>query len=155
VAAFGPKAREIVSDHVPEEPVFGPRSAYAKLYDLDAWILMLCRLEANTSMHMAEERAGLLLLDFVAPVLEGRKRREVVVRHLPLHVNFKPHYDVLASRGLLRSAPLGESEIHLMRMRDAVDVAVENIRRDPGMVAAPGCDCLFCQAIRRKLGVVG
>jgi len=155
VAAFGPKAREIISDHVPEEPVFGPRSAYAKLYDLDAWILMLCGLEANTSMHMAEERAGLLLLDFVAPVLEGRRRREVVVRHLPLHVNFKPHYDVLASRGLLRSAPLGESEIHLMRMRDAVDVAVENIRRNPGMVAAPGCDCLFCQAIRRKLGVVG
>ncbi len=151
VAALGPRASEIVSEHVPEEPVFGPRSPYAKLYDLDGWILMLCRLEANTTLHMAEERAGLLLLDFVAPVLEGRRRREVVVRHLPWHVNFQPHYEVMSERGMLRSARLGESEVHLMRVRDAVDVALENIRRDPAMVAAPGCECPFCEAIRRKL----
>jgi len=153
VAAFGPKAAEIVSGHVPEEPVFGPRSAYAKLYDLDGWILMLCKLAANTSMHMAEERAGLLLQDFVAYAIEGSKRREIVVHHMPGHVNFDPHYDLLRQRGQLRAAPLGEGTIHLMRVRDAIDAALENVRRDP-LLATGGerCQCDFCKAIRAKLG---
>ena len=152
VAAFGPRAAEIVSGHVPERPVFAPEGAYGKLYELDAWILMLCRLASNTTLHMAEERAGLLLTDFLAYVVEGGKRREVTLRHVPWHVNFEPHYELLRQRGQLHAAPLGEGTIHLMRARHAVDAALENVTRNP-LLATGGekCQCDFCQAIRAKV----
>ncbi|HUT31888.1 MAG TPA: DUF4910 domain-containing protein [Planctomycetota bacterium] len=153
VAAFGPRAAEITSGHVPDRPVFAPEGAYGKLYELDAWILMLCKLSSNTSMHMGDERNGLLLLDFVGHVLEGGKRREVLVRHMPCHVNFDPSYEAMRQRGQLRSAPLGEGTIHLMRARDAIDTATENVRRDPRLVTGgEKCQCDFCNAIRAKLG---
>ncbi|HPD15294.1 MAG TPA: DUF4910 domain-containing protein [Planctomycetota bacterium] len=152
VAAFGPRAAEIVSGHTPDRPVFAPEGAFGKLYELDAWILMLCKLAANTTMHMGDERNGLLLLDFLAYVMEGGKPREVVVRHVPWHVNFEPSYEAMRQRGQLRSAPLGEGTIHLMRARDAVDAATESVRRNPLLVTGgEKCQCDFCLAIRAKL----
>ncbi len=149
VAAFGPRAAEIVSGHVPEQPVFGPDSAYAKLYDLDACILMLCKLGSNTTLHMAEERAGLLLTSLLA-IVGGR---EVLLPHMPRHANFDSHYELLRQRGQLSAAPLGEGTIHLMRVRHAVDAGLENLRQNP-LLATGGykCPCDFCQAIRAKVG---
>lgn len=148
VAALGPKAAEIVSEHCPEEPVFGPRSPYARLYELDACIIMLCKLGANTTLHMAEERAGLLLTDSCA-IVGGR---EVLLPHMPCHARFEPHHELLRARGQLHSAPLGEGAIHLMRVRHAVDAALGNLRRDP-LLATGGekCQCTFCQAIRAQV----
>ncbi|MFP4057541.1 MAG: DUF4910 domain-containing protein [Candidatus Brocadiia bacterium] len=152
VAALGPRAEEIVRDHTPDRPVFGPQSAYARLYELDARILMLCKLAANTSMHAGEHRAGLLLTDLLGHVREGRRRREVRVRRAPWHANFEEHYRVLFDRGLVRAAPLGEGTIHLMRARDAVDVAEANCRERP-LLATGGesCQCEFCQNIRAHI----
>jgi len=152
IAAHGPKAEEIVSLHTPDRPVFAAEGAYGKLYELDGGILMLCKLGSNTSLHMAEERVGLLLVDFVGHVVEKGRRRELIVRHMPWHANFDRHYEALFERGLIRAAPLGEGTIHLMRVRDAIDVALENVRRDPLLATGQGCECEFCQAIRAKLG---
>lgn len=152
VAALGPRAAEIVGGHTPDRPVFAPEGAFGKLYELDAWILMLCTLRANTTMHMGDERNGLLLLDFLAYVIENGKPREVLVRHMPWHVNFEPSYQAMRQRGQLLSAPLGEGTVHLMRARDAVDAATESVRRDPLLVTGgEKCQCDFCRAIRAKL----
>jgi len=152
VAALGPRAAEIVSGHTPDRPVFAPEGAFGRLYELDAWILMLCKLAANTTMHMGAERNGLLLLDSLAHVMKDGKPHEVVVRHVPGHVSFEPSYEVMRQRGQLRSAPLGEGAIHLMRARDAVDAATESVRRNPLLVTGGDkCQCDFCQAIRAHL----
>jgi len=152
VAAMGPKAGEIVREHTPERPVFAPESPYGKLYDLDACVLMLAKLAANTSLHMAEERAGVPLVDIVGHIVEDGRRREVVIHRAPWHANFDEHYKVLTERGLIRAAPLGEGTIHLMRVRDAVDAALENIRRNPRLVMGEGCQCDFCRRFRAQLG---
>jgi len=147
VAALGPRAAEITRVHSPERPVFAPEGAFGKLYDLDAWILLLAPLAANTCMHMGEERAGVPLVDIVARAA-GRGRAEARVVRVPWHVNFRPHYDVLFERGLVRSTPLGEDTIHLVRVRDAVDAAEANLRRDPLLAAAEGCQCAMCRRVR-------
>jgi len=147
VAALGPKAEAITRHHPPDEPVFSDAGAFGRLYALDAWILMLAPLEANTSMHMGEERAGVPLQDLALRINE-RGEPEGLVRRAPWHVNFDPHYGALRERGLLDSASLGDETIHLMRLRDAVDAAEANVRADPLLVVQDGCDCPMCQAVR-------
>lgn len=155
VAAFGPNAAAIVRDHTPDRPVFGDEGAFGRLYALDAWILMLCKLSSNTCLHMAEHRAGLLFTDLVARVKENGDIRTVMAQNAPWHANFDPHYDVLFERDLIRAAPLGEGTVHLMRARDAVDVALENIRENPLLVTREGCECEFCGNIRAHLARQG
>jgi len=150
VAAHGDEAESIISGHTPDRPVFDREGAYGKLYELDAGILMLAPLGTNTIMHMAEERAGIPFPDFPAHVMKDRKRLEVVVKRAPWHANFDGHYRVLFERGLIRSTVLGEGEIYFMRARDAVDVALDNVRRNPLIVTVEGCSCEFCQAVRAK-----
>jgi len=151
VLALGPLAERIVGDHTPARPVFSPEGAFGQLYELDAWVLMLCPLNANTILHMAEERAGLLRTDLVAHVIQDGERRQVTVVHAPWHANFDRHYEVLRQRGQLREATLGESTITLMRARDAVDAALENLREDPTLAMGADCDCEFCRNIRARL----
>jgi len=151
VAALGPRAQEIVARHSPDQPVFAAESPYGKLYELDAWVLMLAKLAANTSLHMAEERAGVPLVDIVGHVLEGGRRRQVRVVRAPWHANFEEHYKALFARERIRSAPLGEGTIHLLRVRDAVDTAIENIRGNPQLVMSEGCSCDFCLRFRAQI----
>lgn len=151
VAAYGVKAEFIVSGHTPDRPVFDKEGAYGKLYELDAWILMLAPLGKNTIMHMGEEWAGVPFPDFQAHIMENDKRLKVVVRRAPWHANFNEHYRVLFERDLIRLTALGEGEIYYMRARDAVDVALENVRRNPLAVTVEGCSCDFCQFVKSKL----
>ncbi|GAH38318.1 unnamed protein product, partial [marine sediment metagenome] len=136
----------------PDRPVFSEEGAFGKLYELDALVLMLAPLGSNTCLHMGEERAGVPLRDAVAHVArQAGEGGEVTVVHAPWHTDsFDEHYRVLFERELVRSAPLGEEKIYLMRLRDAVDVATENLRRDPLLVAVEGCDCSTCRLVREE-----
>jgi aminoglycoside 3-N-acetyltransferase len=150
ICAFGPKAELIVSQHSPDEPVFSKEGAFGKLYELDAFILMLAPLNTNTLMHMAEEWGGVPLPDFLGHIIENGERKVVKIRKAPWHVNFEPHYKTLFQRGLIRSTRLGEEDVYLMRARDVVDISLENIKANPLMVTVEGCDCAFCRHIREK-----
>jgi len=150
VVAYGPKAESIVSSHTPNRPVFDKEGAYGKIYELGAWILMLAPLGTNTIMHMAEERAGVPFPDLQAHIMEDGKRHNVIVKRAPWHANFDEHYRVLFERGLIQSTCLGEGEIYYMRSRDAVDIALENVKLNPLMVTEDGCLCEFCQTVRSK-----
>lgn len=152
VSALGPKAEEIVSQHTHERPVFDKKGAFGKLYELDAYILMLAPLNTNTMMHMAEEWGGVPLPDFRGHIIKEGKRVVVTIRKAPWHVNFEPYYEILFKRGLIKSTKLGEGEVYLMKARDAVDIALEKIKENPLMVTPPGCDCAFCKRIRELLG---
>jgi aminoglycoside 3-N-acetyltransferase len=151
ICAFGPKAELIVSQHSPDKPVFSKEGAFGKLYELDAFILMLAPLNTNTLMHMAEEWGGVPLPDFVGHIIEDGKRKVVKIRNAPWHVNFEPHYKILFQRRLIRSTRLGEEEVYLMRARDVVDISLENIKANPLMVTVKGCECAFCRYIREKI----
>lgn len=57
-AARGPDASQITAEH-PLDDMFGEASPLGRLYELDAWILLLgVGHENNTSLHLAEARVG-------------------------------------------------------------------------------------------------
>ena len=113
---------------------------------------MLCKLSSNTAMHMGDERNGLLRTDLMAHAVEDGVRREVPIVHAPWHVNYERNYALLRERGQLRSAPLGEGEVHLMRFRHAVDAATENVAADPMLVTGgERCTCPFCRNVREHI----
>ena len=151
VCALGGEAGRITADHTPDRAVFSDEGAFGQLYALDAWVLLLCDRSANTVLHLAEHRAGLLVTDLVAHVAEGGRRREVTVRGAPWHVDFEGHYELLVRRGQLHTARLGEGELYLMRCRHAVDAALEDLRKDPTPAMGRDCDCAVCRNLRAQL----
>ncbi|MBC7330307.1 DUF4910 domain-containing protein [bacterium] len=151
ICAFGPKAELIVSQHSPDKPVFSKEGTFGKLYELDAFILMLAPLNTNTLMHMAEEWGGVPMPDFLGHIIENGERKVVRIRKAPWHVNFEPHYRILFQKGLIKSTKLGEKEVYLMRARDVVDISLENIKANPMMVTVEGCECAFCRHIRERI----
>jgi aminoglycoside 3-N-acetyltransferase len=58
--ALGPNADRITGDHGDEYEGLGERSPLGRLYELDAQILLLgVGHDRNTSLHLAEARAGI------------------------------------------------------------------------------------------------
>ena len=74
-ASHGPSAARVVARHSLSHS-FGERSPLARLYELDATVLLLgAGHGANTSLHLAEERwGGLPMIEQGAPVTIRRRR---------------------------------------------------------------------------------
>ena len=127
-AALGPAADTIVGDHPPGS-MFGERSPLARLYDLDAEVLLAGVGHANnTAIHLGEYRA-----DFPgkrtgiegAPMLvDGRRRWERFTEVLPNDDDFEAlGHDFARDTGQERRGPLGWGEGRLMPVRTLVDYA--------------------------------
>jgi aminoglycoside 3-N-acetyltransferase len=127
--ARGPLADRIVENHALASSL-GEDSPLARLYDLDASILLLgVGYESNTSFHLSEYRADWPSKRFVAggaPILVDGHRRWQRYEDLDLDsgdfaalgANFERDTDVV-TRGRV-----GLAECRLMPLRRAVDYAV-------------------------------
>ena len=127
-AALGPEADAVVGEH-PLGSMFGERSPLARLYDLDAQVLLAGVGHGNnTSIHLGEYRA-----DFPgkrsgtegAPMLvDGRRRWVRFTETLPNDDDFEAlGRDFARDTGQERRGPLGWGEGRLMRVRAIVDYA--------------------------------
>jgi aminoglycoside 3-N-acetyltransferase len=128
-AAVGPRAVEIVRDHELANPL-GERSPLARLYELDAQVLLLGTThEHNTSLHLAEYRATYPSKAWVtqgAPVLIDGQRKWV--EYPDLHgdsSDFESLGHDFAKTGLERQAQVCGGGACLMRQREVVDFAVQ------------------------------
>ncbi|MET7970262.1 AAC(3) family N-acetyltransferase [Micromonospora sp. NPDC005305] len=134
-AALGPAAARIVAEHERAD-MLGEGSPLARLYDLDADVLLLgVDHGSNTSLHLAEyrqpapprQRCG-------AAVLTADGGREWVwwddVR-LDEECFARLGAD-LETTGAVRLGPVGDGTGRLMRQRAAVDFAVEWLARPRG-----------------------
>ena len=134
-AARGANAAWITRDHA-LDCAMGERSPMARLYELDAWILLLgVGHDRNTSLHLAEYRARLprrRKLPFASPVIVDGARRWLTVDDIDfddrdfarLGADYERDTEsVLASVVSVASA-------RLMRMRPLVDYAVRWIERN-------------------------
>jgi aminoglycoside 3-N-acetyltransferase len=103
-AAHGPNADQVTAGHLDE---LGERSPLARLYELDAEILLLgVGHDRNTSLHLAELRAG---------VAEPDSDR------FP---------ELMAGFASERAGFVGSAETRLMRQREAVDFAADRLRKN-------------------------
>ncbi|MEU1684712.1 AAC(3) family N-acetyltransferase [Micromonospora sp. NPDC005707] len=134
-AALGPAAAPIVDGHARAD-MLGEGSPLARLYDLDADVLLLgVDHGSNTSLHLAEyrqpapprQRCG-------AAVLTGDGGREWVWwDDVDLDEECFARLGAdLEATGAVRLGPVGDGTGRLMRQRVAVDFAVEWLARPRG-----------------------
>lgn len=126
-AALGPNAEEIVGEH-PLGSMFGERSPLARLYDLDAHVLLAGVTHANnTSIHLGETRAEFstkLRVEEGAPMVVDGKRRWVTFQDWrPVDDDFEALGEDFALTGREQRGPLGWGKGRLMRTREIVDFA--------------------------------
>ena len=127
-AALGAAAATVVREH-PLGSMFGERSPLARLYDLDAEVLLAGGSHANnTALHLGEYRAdfpGKRTGEEGAPMLvDGRRQWVRFTDTLPDDGDFADlGRDFARETSQERRAPLGWGEARLMRIRAVVDYA--------------------------------
>ena len=143
-AARGPLAGTITADHQLAEGL-GERSPLARLYDVDAWVLLLGVDHAsNTSLHLAEYRADIPRAQVLqgSPVMVEGQRRWVEYAEIEDHAeDFASIGEgFAAASGAERRGPVGSGLARLARQRDLVDYAVGWLERRYGdsEAAPPG-----------------
>ena len=128
-AAWGKHAEIITKEHQLDFGL-GECSPLARLYDLEAWILMLgAKHDNNSSLHLAESRAeypGKKNVKLGAPMMVDGERKWVVLNELEEHSEeFKKIGKAYKkSGGKQQVGKIGNAKVSLIPQRDLVDFAV-------------------------------
>jgi aminoglycoside 3-N-acetyltransferase len=125
--AVGPLAERIVHPHA-LAPAFGEGSPLARLYELDATIVLLGVGHGNnTTLHLAEGRAACArrTMRYGVPMLVDGQRQWVEFVDLDYDSDdFERLGDAFAATGGQRVVPLGVGSVTTCSARDIVDFAV-------------------------------
>jgi aminoglycoside 3-N-acetyltransferase len=148
-AATGPLASQFLAGHDHTMPPISRDGPIGRLADADGKILMFCSAGRNTCMHAGDYWSGIPFVDLLCHIVENGERKEVIVPDCPWHASFDKTCEKLRIRGLSRDIPLGESEIHVMKCRDAIEAQAEIARNTPEALLPAGCECPYCQRLRR------
>ncbi len=127
--AFGPQAPTIIQEHSLADG-FGERSPLARLYDLDAVVVLIGVGHANnTSLHLAEHRAdwqGKQRSTQGAPVLVDGVRTWVTFDDVEIATDdFEAVGAAFAATGAQRVGAVGAAVTSVMSQRALVDFAAE------------------------------
>lgn len=129
-SAWGNQAEFITADHQLDFGL-GENSPLARLYDLEAWILLLgVKHDNNTSLHLAESRAdypGKKEVKQGAPLFINGERKWVVLTELEEHSEefMKIGKAYTKSGGKQQIGTIGNAKSRLIPQRDLVDFAME------------------------------
>jgi aminoglycoside 3-N-acetyltransferase len=128
-SARGPRALDIISGHSTENFGLGEQSPVARLYDLEASILLFgVGFEKNTSLHLCEYRAtypGKILKSEGAPVLVDGQRVWMTMQELDLDgSDFATLGEDFAAAGLVIKARVAKADVYLMKVPEVVDFGV-------------------------------
>lgn len=141
VAAIGPGSGDIMGDGV--RP-FAEGSSICRLYALDFWYVFLgCGFGSCTALHTAEE-----LMQVPYRYYRHFKGSTVVradgsvipseavefLRREPYHNDFEKMHGVFNAKGILRTTRVGNARIIAAKTRHIVDIAVDLLRQDIGLL---------------------
>ena len=153
-AAAGPHAERISADPLPLPP-HRPESPVGRVHELDGQVLLLgVNHDADTTLHLAELMAD---VPYRAPkhvtVLEsGRPTRIEYGENDHCCQRFTFADDWLRERGLQREGIVGHAHARLMRSRDIVRVATEQLARDPLLFLHARGECEECDIAWESVG---
>ena len=124
-AAWGQHAATITARHALSFSL-GEGSPLARIYDLGGRVLLLGT-DKNTSLHLAEIRAGVCpTVQVGAPVLLGGERRWAVFDEADYNdETFAPIKAAFEATGAVKVGSVGSARAKLMLQRDLVDFAVQ------------------------------
>jgi aminoglycoside 3-N-acetyltransferase len=143
-AAIGPAADELVAGHESAHP-FGRGSPIWKLYERNAWILLLgVDHRANSTVHVAEELVGVPQVNRLRVArMDGRP--DWFVRRPGCSEGYNKVQPGLMERGAVKEATVGKAKLMLMRSRDIVEVASKILRDDSAALLCDNPDCVRCE----------
>lgn len=123
-AAWGRQAGFVTDGHALTFSL-GEKSPLARVYDLNGRVLLLGT-ENNTSLHLAEIRAGTRpVTSFSGPVLVNGERQWVTFDEIDYDDSaFPPVKAAFEATGAVRLGPVGAGTAKLMSQRALVDFAV-------------------------------
>lgn len=134
VCAYGKHAEYLTRDHDLSN-IFGDGSPIARLYELDAKVLLLgVGYDKNTSIHLADARAeypGKHNCTRYSAVMEHGVR--VWKKYNTLFVDGEDFVEIgqaFEENSMVSRGVIGDAEIRLMKQRDVVDYAVEWIEKN-------------------------
>ena len=127
-AARGKNAEFIVSNHSLEKSS-GEGSPIARLYELDAWILLIgVGHSVNTSLHLSEirsENGRNKIIKNGAPILIDGKRQWIEFQDYELNESdFETIGNDFETHGNVKNGKFGDSNSKLMRQKELVDFGV-------------------------------
>jgi aminoglycoside 3-N-acetyltransferase-4 len=131
-AAAGPEARRITAGPLPLPPHI-PESPVGRVHELDGRVLLLgVGHDADTTLHLAELLAD---VPYRVPrhctvLADGRLQRVHYGENDHCCERFALADDWLRTRGLQKEGRVGQAHARLVRSRDIVAVALEELRRD-------------------------
>jgi aminoglycoside 3-N-acetyltransferase len=149
-AARGPLAREITADHSLDVP-HGLDSPVGRVYERKGRILLIgVGHDANTTIHLAENLAGVryLLPKRVTVFRDGRPRRHDYFEVDHCCERFALMDGWLDARDVQRRGAVGHARVRLMAARDVVDAALERLRVDETVFLHPPGTDDECDAAR-------
>ncbi|WP_414754280.1 aminoglycoside N(3)-acetyltransferase [Anabaena sp. CCY 9910] len=132
-AAWGKDAEKILANHSLDYSL-GENSPLARLYDLNAWVLLLgVGYENCTSFHLAEYRVGGgQEVKKGAPILEAGQRVWQWFTDIDIDNGcFEEIGEAFEETGRVQISTVGSAQIKLFNMRNAVDFAVTWLRDNP------------------------
>lgn len=150
-AAFGPRAAEITAPHPLDVP-HGLDSPVGRVYELDGQVLLLgVGHDANTTIHLAENLAGMRYLrpKFLTVLERGRPARFDYRELDHCCQRFSLLDEWLGDRQ--RRGIVGRAESRLVRSRDVVDAALPRLREDETVFLHPSGECEECDDALRQL----
>ena len=158
VAAIGARAEELVDGHE-NVPALGVDSPFHKLARWGGWICYLgTNGETLSLLHVAEAIADVPYID-VFRYKHAGWRNVAVIRRADGSIEERPlvktpgcsaqfhRFDVLADEAdITRRTRIYKSQVVLFKAIDALNVAVEKLRRTPEFFLCPKGLCQVCDA---------
>lgn len=153
-AAAGPRAERVVSGPLPLPP-HGPESPVGRVHELGGQVLLLgVGHDADTTLHLAELLAGVpyRVPKHCTVLRDGRPARIEYGENDHCCERFALADGWLRARGLQREGPVGHARARLVRARDVVEAAREQLARDPLVFLHPaGAGCAECDGARASV----
>lgn len=153
-AAAGPLAARINADPLPLPPHI-PESPVGRVHDLDGQVLLIgVGHDGNTSLHLAEILAGVpyRIQRHATVVKNGRPVRIAFGENDHCCLRFALADEWLRAAGLQAEGQVGHAQARLMRAREVVAVAREQLARDPLIfLHRPSDGCAECDAARASV----
>jgi aminoglycoside 3-N-acetyltransferase len=153
-AAIGEGAEELLAGHESVHP-FGRGSPLWKLYERNAWVLLLgVDHRANSTIHLAEDVVGVPQVNRLR-IARVEGRADWFVRRPGCSEGFNK----IASRLGGRDVFVGKAKLMLMQARDVVEAASAMLREDPAALFCDQAGCARCEEgrflirMRHPLGV--
>lgn len=126
-SAWGRQAEQVTANHSLDNAL-GEQSPLARLYDLEARVLLLgAEYDSNTSFHLAEYRApNAVAIEPSAPLLRAGERQWITYRDIEFHEDdFAELGRDFEAAGSVTRGEVGTADCRLFSQRACVDYAID------------------------------